>query len=333
MKKEKEDTKDLVKEFEKIKKEKMPKEDKIRIIKKIIISLLKGIFLVSLFIALNIAYSNMDKSRLENDIKIISGIVFIFSLITFEIAYKKDSGLKTISALELLVISFYILSTPYILNRFNLDIQTFFIISILISIIYYGIKTICIYKKLKKEYIKSNSDISDIIKKEEPTKKEALKRETIEVEEIKEKTINKKVKATKKSKPVKSNKKIDKKIDKKINNKPNKKIKEEKEALKEKDKDKDKDKTKTKTKTLNEDLEPKKKQTRKKASTKESKEDEEKIDINKDSSKIDTKKTTVKKSTTNTKAKVKVKDVTSKSTTTKKKKVKKDSEVEGEMND
>ena len=309
MEEEKGNTKDLVKEFEKIKKEKMPKEEKTKIIKKIATSLIKGLLLAGLFIVLNIAYSNMNTNRLENDIKIISGIVFIFSLITFEIAYKKDSGLKAISGLELVAISFYILSTPYLINRFKLDIKTFFIISATISTGYYFIKTIFVYKNFKKEYIKSCSDISDIIKKEEPSKKEALKREIKEDEELKEKTIKKKAQPNKKTKSIKSDKKIEKKSIKKV--------KEEKEELKVRDIEKDKSKNKIKKTT--DDLEPKKKQTRKKVSTKKSEDDKET--------------TTTKTITSKTKTKVKKKDTVSKSTTTKKKKSKVDSKVEGEIDD
>ena len=265
MEKEKENTKDLVKEFEKIKKEKMPKSDRIKIIKKIIISLLKEVCLVSLFIVLNIAYSNMDKIRLENDIKIISGILFIFAIITFELAYKKDSGSKTISALELLVISFYTLSIPYILNRFDLEAQTLFITSIVISVVYYFIKTICIYKKNKNEYIKSNSDISDIIKKEAPTKKEALKRKIIEDEEVKQ---TKPIKAKTAKKKTQSNKKIEKK--------PNKTVKQEKEK---------EEKLKAR--------EPEKKQTRKKATITKTSTTKTKEKVNKKDT--DSKSTAVKK--------------------------------------
>ena len=217
----------LEKKFVKIEKEKMPKDVKKNIIKKILATLLKGSILVLTLVIINIAYSTMIIGRIENDIKIFSGVFLVIGIINLEIAYKKDCGTKTISALEFIVLSVYLLSTTYLIQRLKINTNILYITSSTIVGIYYIIKSICIYIKLKKEYLKTLSDISDIVKKEEPTIKEAKKR--------KENTDTKTTVVKKEKGKKKTNSNLTKKSIKKSTEKSTKKPTSNKE-IKEKDK-------------------------------------------------------------------------------------------------
>ena len=62
------------------------------------------------------------------------------------------------------------------------DFKSYMLISSGIVVIYYVLKVIIIYTKDKKEYLKGLSDISKIVKEDEPIKKEAKKRNKNEKE-------------------------------------------------------------------------------------------------------------------------------------------------------
>ena len=142
-------------------------------------NLLKAIGIMCYFIILNFAYTRMNTDRLINDIEVFSGIFLVIGLVMLEIAYKKDSGKSAISGIELLVLSMHSLSINHIITFYKYDFRFYLLVSSYVFAIYYVLKSVIIYTKEKREYLKSLSDISEIVK-EEPVKKEAKKREISE---------------------------------------------------------------------------------------------------------------------------------------------------------
>ncbi len=138
-------------------------------------NLLKAIGIMCYFIILNFAYTRMNTDRLINDIEVFSGIFLVIGLVMLEIAYKKDSGKSAISGIELLVLSMHSLSINHIITFYKYDFRFYLLVSSYVFAIYYVLKSVIIYTKEKREYLKSLSDISEIVK-EEPVKKEAKKR-------------------------------------------------------------------------------------------------------------------------------------------------------------
>ena len=138
-------------------------------------NLLKAIGIMCYFIILNFAYTRMNTDRLINDIEVFSGIFLVIGLVMLEIAYKKDSGKSAISGIELLVLSMHSLSINHIITFYKYDFRFYLLVSSYVFAIYYVLKSVIIYTKEKREYLKSLSDISEIVK-EEPIKKEAKKR-------------------------------------------------------------------------------------------------------------------------------------------------------------
>ena len=59
---------------------------------------------------------------------------------------------------------------------FNFDFKTYSLVASYIYAIYFMLRCVIIYTKGKKEEIEKFSDIKEIVKKDEPTKKEATKR-------------------------------------------------------------------------------------------------------------------------------------------------------------
>ena len=155
------------KELEKL--EKLNKEMKLtddvkeKISKKVLNNFLIALDILLLFIILMIAARNINKYITVLIYKASSVVLFIFTLILFETAYKKDNDEIAIHGIEMFFLSVITLLTPYIFIE-----KTSVVTSIVGAYFtaYYILKNLVIYKKEKNKYIREKSDISEIIKKE-----------------------------------------------------------------------------------------------------------------------------------------------------------------------
>ncbi len=159
------------------KKRKIPKEISQEILKKIFKNLLIAVGITLYFIILNLAYSAMKPERLVEDIKVFAGVFLIVGIVLLERAYKKDNDSIAITGVEFLFLSLHSLSIMHIISLFHYDFKLYLLTSSYILSIYYVLKAIILYTKGRKEYLNSLSDISEIVKKEDPIKKEATKKE------------------------------------------------------------------------------------------------------------------------------------------------------------
>lgn len=141
-------------------------------------NLLKAIGIMGYFIVLNFAYTRMNTQRLMNDIEVFAGIFLVLGLVFLERAYKKDSGKIALSGIELLCLSMHSLSINHVITFYKYDFRVYLLTSSYIFAIYYVLKSVIIYTKEKRKYLKNLSDISEIVK-EEPIKKEAKKRKKV----------------------------------------------------------------------------------------------------------------------------------------------------------
>lgn len=173
-KKEKVIEKDEIKEIHE-KRKKVPKEISQEIAKKIFKNIIKAIFIILYFMILNLAYTKMQEARLVEDLKVFAGAFLIAGLIGLEYAYKNDKGSIAITGIEMIALSMHTLSIMHICTFLKYDFRIYLLTSSYIFSIYYVLKSIVIYTKERKTYLESLSDISDIVKKEEPIKKEAKK--------------------------------------------------------------------------------------------------------------------------------------------------------------
>lgn len=169
------------------KKSKIPKEISQEILKRMFKSLLQAVGITLYFIILNVAYSNINQERLIKDIEVFAGVFLIIGIIFIEKAYKKDSGSLTINGIEFLVLSLHSLSIMHIITLLKYDFKFYLLTSSYVFSIYYVLKAIVLYTKGRKNYLNSLSDINEIIKKDEPIKREAQRRvEDVENIEVKE---------------------------------------------------------------------------------------------------------------------------------------------------
>ena len=228
-------------------------------------NLLKAIGIMIYFIVLNFAYTRMNVERLMNDIEVFSGIFLVIGLVMLERAYKQDGGKMALSGIELLCLSMHSLSINHVIAFYQYDFRFYLLTSSYVFAIYYVLKSIIIYTREKRQYLKNMSDISEIVK-EEPIKKEAKKRRKVRntkqnVEEMKESTSNKK-----------EEKAEDKKREnKKQENKKESKKGSKKEIKKEGNKEKEKEEESKKKKSVKKENEEAKKEESKEQQKKESK--------------------------------------------------------------
>lgn len=162
--------------LEKMEIPKISKEASQEILKKIFANVLKAIGIMLYFVILNLAFVNMKQERLIEDIKVFSGAFLVIGLLALEKAYNKDRGDIAISSIELLVMSLHSLSIMHVIKLYQYDFRLYLLTSSYVFSIYYILKSIVIYTRERKAYLNSLSDISEIVKKDEPIKKEAKKR-------------------------------------------------------------------------------------------------------------------------------------------------------------
>ena len=232
-----------------LKKDKETKQIPQEALKDIFKNIIIAIGVIIYFAILNFTYFKIEQEKILSVIEICSGVLLLAALILLEIAYKKDSGKFTISAIEFLVLAFHSLSIKYVITRYDYQLQFYLLTSSYVISIYFILKAIIIYTKGRKKYLDTLSDIPEILKKDEPVKKEAKKRsEVVEKQpkvlehkpkskrgtKRKKKEPEKKIenpenkKATKKSKTKKEDSKADKKTEAKKTSKSTKTLKEEK---------------------------------------------------------------------------------------------------------
>ncbi len=255
--------------------------------KKIEKNLSRALCIIIYFIILFFAYTRMNLDRLAQDIQVFSGAFLVLGILALEKAYKKDSGEVAIIGIELLALSIHSLSIMHMITLLKYDFKSYMLISSGIVVIYYVLKVIIIYTKDKKEYLKGLSDISKIVKEDEPIKKEAKKRNKNE----KEKEETDELESTKENQSKETNN-IEIKQNKDSKTKTNSKRKQAKKVNESKNKEKPKTKAKSNKKVIEDKTEKQSKETKTEAKKKkiENVEEKTKNEKRKKSSSVKTKK-------------------------------------------
>ena len=147
--------------------------------KKIFSNILMAIGIMVYFIVINFAYIRLDEKKLINGLKLVSILILFLSIIIFEIAYHKDSGKIAINGIEMLMLAIHTLTIWNVVNKIDISFQTYILFSTYAFAIYYVLKSMLIYTREKRKYVKGLSDIHEIVSKD-PIKKEAKKRKNKE---------------------------------------------------------------------------------------------------------------------------------------------------------
>ena len=143
-----------------------------RIFKNIVVAIL----ILAYFVGIYLANKYLPADIFSRVLQVVTMVLLFISIIVFEIAYKKDSGILAITGIEILILACHALAIPYVLTVFGWDFHWYTTISGYVFAIYLVFKSIVIYTSGRKKYLHSFSDIAEIVKEDEPRKKEAVKR-------------------------------------------------------------------------------------------------------------------------------------------------------------
>lgn len=147
------------------KKKKIPKEVNDKINSVVFKNLIIAVAIMIIFIFILFGFINIERDVYITDLKVFSIFGITITLIIFEIAYKKDNGRLAINGIETLIISFSILSLPYILTYSIFNYTAYEVLIALLISAYYVSKSIIVLLREQKKYRNSLSDINEIIKK------------------------------------------------------------------------------------------------------------------------------------------------------------------------
>ena len=167
------------------------KEVNEKYMKKIYLNILKAILIVMYFFVLNLASENISAEHLERGIQLCTMIFLFMAIFIFEVAYRKDNDDLAIQGIEVLVLSAYTLTSQHITKKYNFNFKNYSLVASYIFAIYFIVKCIVVYTKGRKEMAEDYSDIKEIVKKDEPIKKEATKKQKVNSEEEKTKKVSK----------------------------------------------------------------------------------------------------------------------------------------------
>ena len=200
-----------------------------KFLKKIYLNVLKAIIVVVYFLVMNLACENMETQYFERGVQLCTMIFLFISIFFFELAYRKDEDDLAIQGIEVLILSAFTLTSKHISKKFNFDFKNYSLVASYIYAIYFVLKGIVVYTKGRREMAEDLSDIREIVKKDEPIKKEATKKkkedadETVK-EEIKKEPVKKRIPRKKIDDIEKSKEKIENKKETAKKRTPRKKI-------------------------------------------------------------------------------------------------------------
>ena len=146
-----------------------------KISKNVYENILIAIIIMLYFIVINFLYYKLAKTTILLILKVLSMVILTICIILLEYAFRKDSGKRAISAIEVLVVAGHTLSIAHVVQSNKFEFANYILVSSYIFSIYYLLKAIFIYTKERREYLKSLSDIKDIVSNE-PVKKVATKK-------------------------------------------------------------------------------------------------------------------------------------------------------------
>lgn len=158
-----ENLKNLEKEI--VNKKKLPQEEENKINSKIFENMIIADILMAFFYLISLGSLNIETPIFMTDLKVFSIGLIVLTVIIFEISYKKENGNLCIHGIECLAISIFMLFSTYLYTMYMREFYMYISIFAYITAIYYAVKSIIIYRKMKKKYIASLSDIEKIVKK------------------------------------------------------------------------------------------------------------------------------------------------------------------------
>lgn len=158
--------KNIVELGNKIKEErKLPEDRKKDIYINVLRNIITAVLLTVYFFGVNLINLYMDSDTFAYQINAFSIILLVATIVIFEKAYNKDDDRTALLGIEIMFLALVTLFLRYVTTKYSLDYMVCLASLTGIFVVYYIIKSVVTYVKEKKQYIKSLSDIKEIVKK------------------------------------------------------------------------------------------------------------------------------------------------------------------------
>ncbi len=164
---------EIIKDIKKIgqvlkeeRKRKLPEDVQKKIVSKTITNIIVGSIITLYLIFIILGFKNIEKEIFITDLKVFSVSILVISIILFENSYKRENKSLAIFGIEILILAIINIALMYVDIMNN---ELFMITTLTITmafILYYIIKSIIIFVKMRKSYYKQNSELSEIIEEE-----------------------------------------------------------------------------------------------------------------------------------------------------------------------
>ena len=156
-----------IENFEKLieEKKKIPKNVTEKINSKAFENIAFAAIIIVYLAALYFGMINIPTDVYITILKILSIILLITTIITYEIGYKKDNGEVWLHGVEIMIIAIFTLYLIYLYSIYYTTFLALIISASIIYLIYYAIKIVVIQRRIEKEYKNSLTDIGEIVKK------------------------------------------------------------------------------------------------------------------------------------------------------------------------
>ena len=160
------DIKEIGEVIKKERKRKLPEEIQKKIFLKVISNIFVGSIIILFFIFIILGHKNITREVFITDLKVFSVAILIFSIILFENAYKRENKSLGVFGIEILVLAISNIGLLYVCIMNDIIFMKTVLIMAGITIVYYIIKSIIVFLKMKKSYYKENSELSETIEEE-----------------------------------------------------------------------------------------------------------------------------------------------------------------------
>ena len=146
------------------KKRELPDKIKDRISTDIFQNILAAIIIIGYLFAINVIYYNFENKMFEEYLKFFALGIIIFTIIVFEVSYRKKSLKFCFIGIELLICAVLSLYIPYIYLHTTKELRIGIMILPIGLVVYYAIKSILIFKQKKFSYQNNLSDVKEMMK-------------------------------------------------------------------------------------------------------------------------------------------------------------------------
>ena len=144
-------------------KRKLPKNKENKVKLEILCNFLFAIFIMIYMLSLNLEYISEDTAKFRQYTKLIIIMLTLVMVTFFEIAYRKEKIKYVITAIELFFCDLLLIYVPYVYTKCGENTIRFFMVLPVFFVVYYSIKNLVIYRKVKKKHQNSLSDIKQIV--------------------------------------------------------------------------------------------------------------------------------------------------------------------------